>query len=445
MRYLSLALLIGFGLHSVVGAASPSLASTLWNGFFDRNKDDATLIQELAGEHADVASLESALEAGPVRPPIARGVYKVPVTCRHVDYSTEYFLAVPSDYDPSKKYPLVFVMHGGDASMSKEYATETARRYLAPWLPYVESRHLIAVAPITERGWRAVGLSLTQSVRADVFQRLNIDENRVYMWGQSMGGNASWRAAVHTPDEFAGVAPVEGGYDYGEQMITMINMPFYHVWGDLDEHPAGFREINRKNAAFLKGLGFNVVSVERHGGHWLFEDEIPKILDFLLPHSRSFYPRVAVASHTNEYSQGPLQVTIPDPGYGWSSHQHWTRPMPVGAFYWIQMQKKIQDQENGTGKAATMIAMREDNQIHITRLENVEQADILISGRQFDLNRVIFVSKGDDILFHGKVTPSWKEVIRTTREFEDPSRVFEARLTLKNVGGKITVEDTTLR
>ena len=45
-------------------------------------------------------------------------------------------------------------------------------------------------------------------------QRFQLDEDRVYLTGESMGGNGTWLLASRHPDTFAAAAPVYGGWDY---------------------------------------------------------------------------------------------------------------------------------------------------------------------------------------------------------------------------------------
>ena len=46
-------------------------------------------------------------------------------------------------------------------------------------------------------------------------QTLPIDESRIYLTGNSMGGYGTWLWASHHPQDFAAVAPVVGGLGSG--------------------------------------------------------------------------------------------------------------------------------------------------------------------------------------------------------------------------------------
>jgi pimeloyl-ACP methyl ester carboxylesterase len=456
---------LAFG--AVAHAGNP-LQTELWRGFHDPQISDSALISRLEGLRPEVQSLEDALLAGPPIGTFPAGMTRLPLTAPHVDYSTELLVYVPSSYDPSRKHSLYLVLHGGNFSMDQVYADKTAQSYIAPWVDNAEKFGIIVAAPITERGWGAVGKSIEAGAIRTLAQKLNIDPNRVYVWGQSMGGHGSWRAGLHTPDWYAGVSPVCGGYDYPVQMLKQLrDIPIYQVWGANDPHPAGLNVINAKLAQELGQLGYDVKSVEKPGGHELFADEIPSIIQFFSTRPRNLYPRQVLAQHEKEFTRGPLAIVEPDPGYVWSSLHKWSVPLPVGNFYWLELTAKTLDREqlpDGTwkGKLATLEARVDSNTIRILALDNVHDANILLSSRLVDFSkpiRVVRVQKqcasspsgltacqmiGEEPLFEGRVTPSWKETLLDARAMRDPGRLFEARLSLvTDSAGNQRVVDST--
>jgi predicted peptidase len=45
----------------------------------------------------------------------------------------------------------------------------------------------------------------------DISENYNVDTNRIYVTGLSMGGFGTWNLAIKYPDRFAAIAPVCGG------------------------------------------------------------------------------------------------------------------------------------------------------------------------------------------------------------------------------------------
>jgi hypothetical protein len=208
-----------------------------------------------------------------------------------------------------------------------------------------------------------------------------------------MGGHASWRAALHTPDWFAAVAPVCGGYDYGKQLEVLNNIPLYQVWGERDPHSAKLNEINRKNAAALKQLGYDVVSVGKPGGHELFMDEAPSILEFFKARPRNLYPKKVICETTAPF------ITESDQGYPiWSHEYTWNKekPIPYGRAYWVQILEKTVDQEQVNGKPVSKPAritaeIVEPNKISVLT-ENVKKFRLFFHDRLVDFDKPVIIT-----------------------------------------------------
>ena len=62
---------------------------------------------------------------------------------------------------------------------------------------------------------------VVQSI-AEAKRLFNVDEDRIYLTGESMGGWGVWNVAGRHPDIFAAIAPVHGGADYHAQMSRRI-------------------------------------------------------------------------------------------------------------------------------------------------------------------------------------------------------------------------------
>src|SRR5262249_41267720 len=99
----------------------------------------------------------------------------------------------------------------------------------------------------------------------------NVDPNRVYLWGHSMGGGGALHLAAKYRDIWAGVA-VAAPYrpaNFGELVEQFKQIPTLVLQSDADElvQPASTRELVAK----MKELGLQVVYVEfKDGDHSLF-------------------------------------------------------------------------------------------------------------------------------------------------------------------------------
>ncbi|MFW6164263.1 MAG: alpha/beta hydrolase-fold protein, partial [Planctomycetota bacterium] len=123
--------------------------------------------------------------------------------CELDDTDQPYSAWVPRDYDPKKKWPLVVQLHG----LGGNYRMGGVRR---------EIEDCVVVNP-DGRGatdYKLWGMLDVLHVLEDAKRRYNIDEDRVYLYGVSMGGSGSWQIGVHYPDRFAALGPVCGNADH---------------------------------------------------------------------------------------------------------------------------------------------------------------------------------------------------------------------------------------
>ncbi|MCB9831268.1 MAG: dienelactone hydrolase family protein [Planctomycetes bacterium] len=138
----------------------------------------------------------------------------VAVRLRSKEEKGVYTIVVPPDYDPEHCWPLVLGLHGGgpDGKDGKDvvgsgssamnfYATGAARY------------GYIVVCPTARQApWSApVNDSFVRTVLEEVELAYNVDLNRVYLTGHSMGGFGSWHFGQRYPQLFAVVAPMAGG------------------------------------------------------------------------------------------------------------------------------------------------------------------------------------------------------------------------------------------
>jgi len=96
----------------------------------------------------------------------------------------------------------------------------------------------------------------------------NVDEDRVYLTGLSMGGYGTWFTSMARPDLFAAIAPVCGGgmaWNAG-----VLNMPVWVFHGAEDNVVSPVQSDEMVNA--LKASGADVTYTKLEGvGHNVWE------------------------------------------------------------------------------------------------------------------------------------------------------------------------------
>ena len=123
-----------------------------------------------------------------------------------------YSVNVPGIYDPAIKWPLIVSMHGH--GWYNPFQGHPAPTYTGA----------ICLSP-QGRGsndYKDLGEEDVLSAIECVKREFNIDPDRVYLTGGSMGGTGSYHLGVHYADQFAGIFPIVGNAD---------NLAWTERWG----------------------------------------------------------------------------------------------------------------------------------------------------------------------------------------------------------------------
>ena len=175
------------------------------------------------------------------------------------DSEQPYGLYLPPNYDAAKSYPLVVMLHGamsnhrlalkrvfGKSNVPGENDA-AASRYFQKW----NDVDYIVASPYARGTMGYVGIP-----EADVMQvidecraHFNIDENRIFLTGLSMGGGGTFYIGLTHPDLFAALAPVcpAPPAEVGDLWGNALNLPISLHQGDADMavRPEGTRKIEK--------------------------------------------------------------------------------------------------------------------------------------------------------------------------------------------------------
>ena len=244
----------------------------------------------------------------------------------------EYRLFVPKGYDKKKKYPLIVALHGLGASpsMMMRYPgfTSLAQKY-----------GYIVVAPMgyNRRGWygsrgqrsfRSRPRNLGELSEKDVMNVLaiirrdfNIDPERTYLMGHSMGGGGTWHIGMKYSSIWAALGPIAPAiYRSTKGLEKIRHMPVIVVQGDKD------RLVNVRIARHwvekMKQLKMIHQYIEVKGGGHVRPafTELPKIFAFFNKHKRrkpeseADYPPLWILSgQSNACGRAKLPGPKPNP------------------------------------------------------------------------------------------------------------------------------------
>ena len=121
-----------------------------------------------------------------------------------------HLISYPEGFSEDQKYPLVLFLHG---AASRGETTETLRKNISLKLlrEHQNARGYILLAPlcngVTWDEWMRPLLHLVGAFRDLPY----VDETRVHVTGNSMGGYGTWQLSVLHADWFASAMPLCGG------------------------------------------------------------------------------------------------------------------------------------------------------------------------------------------------------------------------------------------
>lgn len=112
----------------------------------------------------------------------------------------------------SDKLPLIVQLHGaGERGFGKEDLSKVDVHGFSKYLKDAVHDCVVVMPQCPVNSFWAARVESIVKFIEQVKEEYNIDENRVYLTGLSMGGYGTWYTAMARPDMFAAIAPVCGG------------------------------------------------------------------------------------------------------------------------------------------------------------------------------------------------------------------------------------------
>ena len=236
-------------------------------------------------------------------PPVGLNVLKLlDAIAKKTKFLTpEFMYYQPKGMDPVKEMPLLFWLHGisGRGNDIKPWAQQWKRRPPG-WFQYLEKHQMAAVFPQCALGntdrsiagkkgdgwWQPADLNLLLEHLASTY---NIDRDRIYLTGFSMGSFGAWAWAIESPQTFAAVVPIAGGGD-PNRVGVLRNVPIWVFHGDKDTRVPPDRSQVMVDA--LKKAGSTKVkfTLQPNTGHSASAWGKAELYEWFLSHSRSKKP-----------------------------------------------------------------------------------------------------------------------------------------------------------
>jgi predicted esterase len=199
--------------------------------------------------------------------------------------TTSYFVSLPKNYDPKKRYPVLFFLHG--AVQSNGFSTYQDDGVLEDWnrfyTKYATQHNVIMVYPQGSKkyNWMAPddGFFMVPAMLKELKQSINVDDDKVFVTGHSNGATGSFSYLMKQQTPFAGFfgfntqPKVRNG---GTFVKNVLNRSYFNVSTDEDYYYPP--DANDTLNVIMKNLGADYQDHRYKGWpHWFpqFDESEP--------------------------------------------------------------------------------------------------------------------------------------------------------------------------
>ncbi len=198
--------------------------------------------------------------------------------------SINYLLYLPKNYNTGEKFPFMLFLHGAgergnDLEMLKKHGPP---RLIAEGKDFP----FIIVSPQCPPGIRWKTNTLIALID-EIIKNYNVDEDRIYVTGLSMGGYGTWKLANEIPERLAAVIPICGWGDPWT-ICEIGDLPVWAFHGEKDNVVPVQRSKDLVDA--LKRCNANVnftIYPDAEHDSWTKTYDNPQIYEWLLKQNKS--------------------------------------------------------------------------------------------------------------------------------------------------------------
>ncbi len=320
---------------------------------------------------------------------------KSPSTLNHPDYKGKYYIKVPEGAK-SKSIPLLIGLHGGGKGVGDGMNIPQIYKGAHKKFDWVSAFPEVIVkedgAWNTEREERFV-IELIEELK----RTWQIDTNRIYLTGHSMGGFGTWSIGGHYADIFAALNPNSGGgFEHGV-MPNLKNAPIYFWHADKDKVVSP--DLDRQAEKILKELKkkygpYEFIYEEVKANHHNPASDMKPILEWMYNKKRDPYPKHVI----------------------WEPFRPYKRH-----FYWLKY--------DAVDKKLSRIEAKIDgNKISLTG--NTRGLTVFLNEKLVDLKKNVQVSVDGVNKFNSTVLYSIVALVESIEIRKDPEMYFVSKVRL---------------
>lgn len=337
-----------------------------------------------------------------------------------------YWLVVPETYDPAKKYPVRFQLHGGvmrqDASLRGDGSVR---------LPGAEQIYIMPAGWSEAPWWSDAQVANLRTILDDVKRDYNVDENHVVVSGVSDGGTGAFYIAMRDTTPYAAFLPLNG-------YVLVLRSPELQIGGGL------FLGNLRNKPLYLVNGGkdplYPTEVVEPSIGH-MHRGGIP--IEYRpqpqAGHDTSWWP--SVRDDFEEFVRTHPRNPLPDK-LTWEvsttrtwNRAHWLIIDSLGVTPGDAVTMDDLNVSGGqpvfrNGKSGRVDLAREGNTVTATT-RGVKEFTLLLSPDQFDFDRNVKVVVNGKVAFDARVEKSLATLTKWASRDNDRTMLFAAEIKIR--------------
>ena len=212
---------------------------------------------------------------------ITTGESTVSFISQYDETTQSYQLFIPETNSESIALPLVVVLHGHGADQFAWFNYTPVQKYAELY------RYVVASPYARGNNWyRGPAEQDVLDIINDVREKCNIDPNRIYLAGHSMGGWGAWWIGLRHPDLFASICPMSG-------FAPMDLLPNARNLSPMIVHDSDDPAVNVENSRIpaeklaKSGISFQYIETQGYGhSSKLIGDYLPRMFEWFNQHHR---------------------------------------------------------------------------------------------------------------------------------------------------------------
>jgi predicted esterase len=335
---------------------------------------------------------------------------------------------VPTSYREVEPMPLFIALHGQNGK---------AAQHIYGWNLIAERNNFLLIAPQAdpEIGWAfsTQGIEIILAAEQHMRDRFNVDPDRIYIVGASMGGAGAWDMAMRYPQRFAGIGPriqmppasvtkrMDGSTDVNFPRIdNVFNLPIYYVVGAKDEKvPIDYPRMVRRK---LTSMGVKIRYKEhKDGGHEAYPEESEPMAEYLLGFTRDQYPeRIFLSTHESQFNIA-YWAQIDD-----------IRVKNLQTIRYKNPKGDVIEKRQQAVDAARLDVERNGNRI-IVKSRSINAYSLYLSREHFDFSKPVEVRTNGKTTFEDTVSFSARTCLETARRMNDRSYLVGAVIRITDI------------